>query len=65
MKRSKFNLFKIETSRHTKARGAQWRRRARVLTRKLNADITINQEPILIIGYSLRGVKLYSSIIRP
>lgn len=27
---------------------------ARVLTRKLNADITINQEAILIIGYSLR-----------
>lgn len=27
---------------------------ARVLTRKLNADITINQGPILIIGYSPR-----------
>lgn len=57
MKRSKFNLFKIETSRHTKARGSQWRwaaRRATLLTRKLNADITINQGPILIIGYSLR-----------
>lgn len=29
-------------------------RHAALLTRKLNADITINQGPILIIGYSLR-----------
>lgn len=32
---------------------------ARVLTRKLNADITINQGSILIIGYSLREVSNY------